>query len=150
VIRRARPADAEAVARIFRESRADAMPWLPVLHSTDEDVGYFRGALEADAYVFEEAGDVVGYAVLRGDELHDLYVAPAAQGRGVGSALFARARADRPAGFRLWVFRDNTPARRFYETRACRVIRETDGADNEELTPDVLYEWRPTRAAEEA
>jgi hypothetical protein len=32
LIRRARPEDLEAIVGIFRESRAEAMPWLPVLH----------------------------------------------------------------------------------------------------------------------
>ena len=143
MIRRVRPEDAEAVALIFRESRAEAMPWLPVVHTADEDLAHFRGALAGEAYAFEENGGLVGYALLREDELHDLYVAPAGQGRGVGSALFARAQAARPSGFQLWVFRDNTRARRFYEARGCRAVRETDGAGNEEHMPDVLYEWRP-------
>jgi GNAT superfamily N-acetyltransferase len=143
VIRRARPEDAEAVVRIFRESRAEAMPWLPVLHTADEDLGWFRGALAGEAYVLEEDRGVLGYAALRGDELHDLYVAPEAQRQGVGSALFARVQEERPAGFQFWVFRDNTRARRFYEARGCRLLRETDGAANEERTPDVLYEWGP-------
>jgi GNAT superfamily N-acetyltransferase len=146
-IRPALPEDAEAVTRIFRESRAEAMPWLPVLHTEEEDLAWFRRVLAGEAYVFEEDGEVLGYAALHGDELHDLYVAPAAQRRGVGSALFACVQEVRPDGFRLWAFRDNTRARRFYDARGCRVIRETDGADNEERLPDVLYEWLPTASA---
>jgi putative acetyltransferase len=141
VIRRGGPDDAPDVARIFRESREEAMPSLPVLHTPDEDLAWFAAALAGEAYVFEEDGRIVGYAVLRDDELHDLYVAPSAQGRGVGSALFDRVREARPLGFRLWVFRDNTRARRFYEARGCRAIGATEG-DNEEGLPDVLYEWR--------
>jgi putative acetyltransferase len=145
MIRRACSDDADAVAWIHRDARACAMPWLPVLHTPGEDLAYFRKALEGEAYVYEgELGDILGYAALRGDELHDLYVAPDAQGRGVGSALFATAQRARPNGFQLWVFRDNDRARRFYEARGCRFIRETDGSANEERTPDVLYEWRPT------
>jgi GNAT superfamily N-acetyltransferase len=147
MIRPARPEDAEAVTRIFRESRAEAMPWLPVLHTEEEDLRWFREALTGEAWVFEEAGAVLGYAVLRTDELHDLYVAPEAQRRGVGSALFARAQQARPEGFEFWVFRDNARARRFYEARGCVALRETDGRDNEEQTPDVLYEWRPALRA---
>jgi len=144
VIRRARPEDAEAVTRIFRESRAEAMPWLPVLHTEEEDRSWFRGALAGEAYVFEAGGTIVGYAALREDELHDLYVAPGAQRQGVGSALLAHVQEVRPNGFHFWAFRDNSTARRFYDSRGCRVIRETDGADNEEKMPDVLYEWLPT------
>lgn len=85
MIRRALPADAEAVTLVFRESRAEALPWLPVLHSEEEDPRWFRRALAGEAWVLEEDGEVLGYAGLRDDELHDRYVAPAAQGRGVGS-----------------------------------------------------------------
>jgi GNAT superfamily N-acetyltransferase len=142
VIRSGVPDDAPAVVRIFRESRAEAMPWLPVLHTPEEDLSWFEAALAGEAYVFEEDGRILGYAVVREDELHDLYVAPDSQGRGVGSALFERARGARPRGLRLWVFRDNARARRFYEARGCRLIGSSDG-DNEEGLPDVLYEWRP-------
>jgi GNAT superfamily N-acetyltransferase len=144
VIRRARPEDAEAVVRIFRESRAEAMPWLPVLHTPEEDVGFFRRALAGEAYVFELDGAVAGFSVLGRELLVALYVAPELQRRGVGSALFTRAGEVRPDGFLLWVFQENRRARRFYEARGCRLVRETDGAANEEGTPDALYEWAPT------
>jgi GNAT superfamily N-acetyltransferase len=142
VIRPGTPDDAPEVVRIFRDSRAEAMPWLPVLHTPEEDEAWFRVSLAGESYAFVEEGRILGYALLRGDELHDLYVAPHAQGRGVGSTLFDRVREARPGGFTLWAFRDNMRARRFYETRGCRRIDSSDG-DNEEGLPDVLYEWRP-------
>ena len=147
MIRRAVAADAEAVVRVFQAARTGAMPWLPVLHTTEEDVGFFGRALAGEAYVFELDGAVAGFAVVGEAELDHLYVEPDAQGRGIGSALFALVAEVRPNGFRLWVFRDNTAARRFYEARGCRVVRGTDGADNEERTPDVLYEWSPPAPA---
>ncbi len=144
MIRRARAEDAEAVTRVFRESRAEAMPWLPVLHTVEEDVGHFSRQFGAqDAYVFELQGRLVGFAVVKGDELDALYIDPESQEQGVGSALFKRTIEARPDGFRLWVFQENRRARRFYEARGCRLIRETDGAANEERTPDALYEWAP-------
>jgi len=147
VIRPAVPGDAPEVAQVSLASRTEAMPWLPVLHTPEEDLAWFRNLLTGEAYAFEEDGLILGYAALDGDELHDLYVAPGSQGRGVGSALFARVQEARPDGFRLWVFRDNTRARSFYEARGCRVIDATDG-DNEEGQPDVLYEWRPAASSE--
>jgi len=111
VIRRATPADAEVVARINRESRAEAMPWLPDLHTPEEDVAWFRNTLAGEAWIFEEDGEPVGYAAMKDGELHDLYVAPGAQRRGVGGALFAQVQAAHPDGFRFWAFRDNTRAR---------------------------------------
>jgi putative acetyltransferase len=143
VIRQAGPVDAEVVVRIFRDSRAEAMPWLPVLHTAEEDIAWFRSLLAGEAWVFEEDGEPAGYAAIADGELHDLYVASAAQRRGVGSALFAHVQAQYPGGFRFWVFRDNTRARAFYDARGCVVVAATDG-DNEEGLPDVQYEWRPS------
>jgi GNAT superfamily N-acetyltransferase len=146
LIRRARPDDAEAVVRIFHDARAEAMPWLPVLHTHEEDIGWFRKLLAGEAWVFEEDGEPVGYAAMKDGELHDLYVAPGAQRRGVGSALFEHVQAAHPTGFRFWAFRDNTRARSFYEARGCVVVDSSDD-NNEEKFPDVQYEWCPGLSA---
>jgi hypothetical protein len=48
------------------------------------------------------------------------------------------------AALELWCFQANARARRFYEARGFHAIRFTDGADNEERTPDG-YRWeRPS------
>jgi putative acetyltransferase len=143
VIRRGVPGNASEVARIFRDSRAEAMPWLPVLHTAEEDTAWFRRAFAGEAYIFEEDGRILGFAVLREDELDALYVAPESQRRGVGSALSRRAQEARPDGFSWWVFRDNLRGRRFYESLGGHLLYETDGRANEEKTPDARYEWRP-------
>jgi ribosomal protein S18 acetylase RimI-like enzyme len=70
-------------------------------------------------------------------------VEPDVTGRGIGSALLDQAKTRRPDGFRLWTFQQNEGARRFYERHGLRVIRLTDGEDNEEKTPPALYAWRP-------
>lgn len=54
-------------------------------------------------------------------EIHAMYVDPSAWRRGVGAVMMAAA-LDRLAGqgrrlVRLWVFADNQPARRFYESQ---------------------------------
>jgi putative acetyltransferase len=45
------------------------------------------------------------------------------------------------AALELWCFQANARARRFYEARGFQAIRFTDGANNEERTPDVRYRW---------
>jgi ribosomal protein S18 acetylase RimI-like enzyme len=143
VIRRATPEDAEAIAALFRRSFG-TLTFLPTLHTPEEDRRHFARLVErAEVWVADEEGGVLGFLVLAGDELDALYVEPGAQDRGIGSALFAHAQAERPAGFCFWVFQRNDRARRFYERRGCRLVRLTDGRENEEREPDALYEWRP-------
>jgi ribosomal protein S18 acetylase RimI-like enzyme len=142
-VRLAGPADAEAVAEVLILS-FESLTFLPMLHSHDEHRAFARGLLEKDeVWVAEEGGHVVGMAVLCGDTLTQLYVHPDAQRRGAGSALLDRAKARRPGGFDLWVFQENVGARSFYERHGLRAVRFTDGSENEEKTPDALYEWRP-------
>ncbi|MGW1808988.1 N-acetyltransferase family protein [Streptomyces sp. NPDC002078] len=87
--------------------------------------------------VAERAGKVLGWAaygpyrdgeVRTGDaELYAIYVDPAHLGAGVGRALLAEAveRCSSYPRMYLWVVRENTSARRFYERAAFR----PDGAE---------------------
>ena len=144
MLRRARIDDIDAIVAIFRESTAEAMPWLPVLHTADEDRDFFRRSFDEghEFWVAELGGRVVGFAGLGGTFLNQLYVAPEHQRGGIGDALFIRAKESMPGGFRWWVFQWNERARRFYEARG-GVVVELNDAGGEEQLPDALYEWRP-------
>ena len=134
------------MAEIFLTSRRGAMPWLARPH-TDEETRWWHANIlvpRGTLVVAESAGDVVGFAEPTGGWLNALYVAPPAQGMGVGSALFEHSLVLQPQGLDLWVFQRNTRALDFYARYGCAEVRRTDGADNEEHEPDVLLRWRPT------
>ncbi len=142
-LRRAGPDDAAAVADVYIAS-FESLTFLPTLHTHEEHRGFVARLIdEQEVWVAEEGGPIIGMAGLSDDMLSQLYVHPAAQGRGAGAALLERAKRQRPAGFTFWVFQDNERARGFYEARGCRLVRLADGSGNEEKTPDALYEWRP-------
>nr|WP_202795409.1 GNAT family N-acetyltransferase [Oceanicola granulosus] len=142
-IRPARPDESDAIAEIARASREHFLPYLPRLHSLEGDKRFYRTRVFAECavWVAEAGGAPIGFCAFRTDWLEHLYLLPGHTGRSVGSALIenAKARQDR---LQLWVFRANTGAIRFYARHGFAVIRETDGAGNEEKTPDVLMEWR--------
>ena len=144
-IRVATARDAVAVAEVFIAS-FDTITFLPRLHTREETFSFIANTVlrEQEVLVAEQDGRIRGFvAMADGNSLEHLYVHPEAQGRGIGSALLERAKERMPGGFRLWVFQQNAQARRFYEHRGLRVVELTDGAGNEERTPDARYEWRP-------
>jgi GNAT superfamily N-acetyltransferase len=150
-IRRGGPRDARAAADLYlraREAalRAGSMP--AGVHDDDDVHGYFAShVVEAcELWVAEQEGALAGILVLDGDFVDQLYVEPGLTGHGIGSALLAVAKRERPRGLRLWAFQSNTGARRFYERHGFVEVRQTDGRDNEERAPDVLYAYRTAAA----
>jgi GNAT superfamily N-acetyltransferase len=145
-IRRGGAADARGAADLYlraREAavRAGSIP--PGVHD-DEDVrGYFASHIVGDCelWVAEDHG-LVGILVLDGDIVDQLYVEPGQTGRRIGSDLLAIAKRERPQRLRLWTFASNAGAQRFYERHGFVEVRRTDGRDNEERAPDILYEFQ--------
>ena len=138
MIRPATEADVEEVVAIFEPSFA-LFDFVPKLHTREEHLAYFGRLLsEGEGYLLGR-----GFAILKGEELSHLFIHPEEIGTGIGHALFEHVKTLRPAGFDFWVFQQNDRARRFYEAHGAVAVEFTDGAGNEEKTPDVRYEWRP-------
>ncbi|HEY8206257.1 MAG TPA: GNAT family N-acetyltransferase [Myxococcaceae bacterium] len=143
--RRARLEDLDAIAAVYRAARDEAMPWLPVLHTAQEERDWLVRHLEdpaSEIWVVEVGGRVAGYAILHELFLLHLFVSPGHQRHGAGGALFTHAKARMPFGFRWCVFQRNQRARRFYEARGGVTIELRDEGGEEKL-PDAVYEWRP-------
>jgi GNAT superfamily N-acetyltransferase len=141
VIRRAVTEDVVAIATLFRRSFG-TLTFLPTLHTADEDRVFFGTVVQDDeVWVWVEDSRVLGFVAVGEVMVDHLYVEPGEHGRGIGTALLARAKERRPQRLQLWTFQQNDRARRFYEHHGFRVVTMTDGSANEERTPDVFYEW---------
>ena len=144
-IRSAGAADAAAITRVFLDSKA-TLTFLPNLHTDEETLHFIANIVlrDQDVLVAEAGGEIVGFIAMHVDMVEHLYIRPDLLRQGIGSALLERAEERMPSGFRLWVFQENVPARRFYERHGLRLVEETDGSRNEERTPDALYAWGPS------
>lgn len=145
-----RPADRDdlpAVADLHLLVRTAAVATMPpVAH----DAGSLREHIDSwdlsthELWLAEREGSLLGYAMVHDDWLHSLYVDPAEQGHGIGSALLDLAKGLRPGGFCLWVFESNEPARAFYRHHGLVDLETTDGSGNTERSPDVRMAWAGT------
>ena len=134
-IRRADPADAAGVADVHHEAWKGAYSGIIPHTSLNRMLGrrgveWWRSAINraANVLVVEIDGEVAGYATLgrnraakltQQGEIYELYLKPEYQGIGLGSRLFAAARAQLAShglkGLVVWALEDNTGALSFYE-----------------------------------
>jgi ribosomal protein S18 acetylase RimI-like enzyme len=144
LLRRAQQEDAEQITEVFLTARS-RMTYLPGIHTDEETAAWIAEAVlpRHEVWVAELHGRVAGFAVLRDHWLDHLYVAPYAQGGGIGAALLAQVKRRRPVSLSLYVFQANSGARRFYVRHGFTPMALGDGGDNEENLPDARYVWRP-------
>lgn len=147
-IRRLAEAEMDEAALVLRQSFDAQYPWLTGLHTPEEDRTFFRDILYPSCQIWGAiAQELIGIIAFRVGMIEQLYVLPDCQGRGAGSALLAVAMAQSDE-LELWTFQRNARARRFYEAKGFVATKKTDGSENEEREPDVLYRWeRPVRAS---
>ena len=126
----------------IRRAHADDEPRLHAIHHRATMSSYGRELIWLDAILADPAtpleivewtivavdcASVLGYASVTGCHLENLFIDPAAQGRGVGAALLAEFEAQLRGAFHTATLRclhANRNARRFYERHGYQV-RET-------------------------
>ena len=142
-IRAATKTDMPDVARLFKLSREAQLPYLPQLHTPEEDVAYFSVVVfgEQDVCLLEDGERLLGFIAYDQNWVHHLYIHPQELGKGYGGKLLELA-LQNASVLQLWAFQKNARAIDFYKKHGFTVVKETDGSENEEKEPDVLMEWR--------
>lgn len=140
-LREASDSDGEEIAILFRLTRNENLPYLPDLHSPDEDLEYFAEIIKDQTVIVSQIGDnVVGFCAYNDNWLNHLYITPEYQHHGIGKSLLDQAKAHN-SELNLWVFQKNTAARDFYEKNGFELLELRDGQANEEHEPDAHYIW---------
>lgn len=143
IIDQATHADLPAIARIHRAARQAAMPWLPDIHTPEEDRWFFENIVfkQDTLLVARDSGRILGFVAYKEDWLNHLYISPEHWRRGVGRRLL-RAAQKASKSLQLWTFQRNGSARKFYVAHGFEDVELTDGRENEEQEPDVRMAWR--------
>ncbi|HWR84880.1 MAG TPA: acetyltransferase [Rhodoglobus sp.] len=129
-LRAARADDHDALLAVWRGAVEATHDFL-----TPDDVAFYAEAVArylpvmSDLRVAADAGDrPVGFLAQDGGEIHMLFVAPQAQGGGIGTALLEDVAREHPV-LRVDVNEQNPSGRRFYAARGFEQVgrSETDG-----------------------
>lgn len=122
IVRPYQEADRPFLRTLYLAARKQAWPWLESSGWQLED--FDRAVLGETVLVAEEEGRPVGFASLFEAEnfLHNLFVAPEAQGRGIGLALLKAAQATFTHTGALKCLVKNERALRFYQRHGWETI----------------------------
>lgn len=147
-IRRFVPSDLAEATDVWYRSLAGSIAYMrPEQRRREEDdKGFFREvvAVTRDIWVAVLDERLIGVLALEGSEVDRLYVAPEAQGCGVGTALLEHAKSLHPDGLTLVTHQRNGGARRFYERHGF-VAGKLGLSPPPESEPDVWYAWPGSR-----
>jgi ribosomal protein S18 acetylase RimI-like enzyme len=89
--------------------------------------------------VSRATAEVIGFMATTPEVISQLYVDVSHQHEGIGSMLVNMAKQQSKGRLRLFTFKVNKAAQRFYERHGFRVIRE--GFEKDWQLEDLEYEW---------
>lgn len=161
IVRKALPADADALALVFAESwRLAYRGIVPHLHLErmilQRKAPYWLKVVERGdrTLVLELAGQIGGYVSFGKSrwplpyegEIYELYMAPTHQGVGLGEHLFEGARhvldSNRVSGLLVWALAENTGACDFYRRRGGRPVAKTKERMGDKALPKLGFGWK--------
>ncbi len=123
VIREYRPPDCEDVLNVWARASAVAHPFLGREFLEQERRDIPRVYLpQAETWVWEAGGHVIGFISLLGNEVGALFVDPDHHRAGIGRALLGRARALR-GELEVEVFEQNRLGRAFYDGMGFELVQ---------------------------
>lgn len=148
LLRKATSLDANDIAKVYLASRKELVSFAPLVH-TDESIYQWVNEVllpNEQVIVAEESGIIIGMMSLIKDKdvghIRQLYITPAAVGRGIGTLMLNLAKSLLNSPIQLYTFEKNIGARRFYERHGFQATGFNDGSGNEENCPAILYEWK--------
>ena len=128
--------DLEAVAELWLAANLQAHAFIPASYWRENLPAVREQLVQAEVYVREEDGEILGFLGLQGETVAGLFVRDTARGRGIGKELldFVKARREE---LTLHVYAENPRAAAFYRRegfrRRSRGLDPATGAAEDEL-----------------
>ena len=136
----ARAGEVAALGRILSDW-IDETPWMPRLHSREEDRAFVADLIRTGGVSVARAGETpLGFLFEEGGLLGAFYLVREMRGQGIGKRLLDAVKADH-GRVDLWTFEANQGAVRFYAREGFVEVERTRG-DNAERLADVRMRWQ--------
>lgn len=132
--------DIKAISQVHSRACLVAYKFMNWSYSLSEVVEWYEGRFTQWTWTraaVDKGGDIAGYIALRDRHIDQLFIDPAAQQAGIGSALLNLAIRQFPGKLTLDVFEANKAARVFYEKHGFKMRDRWMNA--EEGVMDLLY-----------
>ncbi|OUQ15339.1 GNAT family N-acetyltransferase [Lachnoclostridium sp. An14] len=138
MIRAMENTDASQAADLWLAANTEAHSFIPVSYWREHYEAVKEMLLQAEVYVWEEKGRVLGFVGLNGYHIEGIFVAGDARSRGIGKGLLDFVK-ERKRPLSLNVYRKNPRAIRFYEREGFVTVEE--GLDEGTGEPDLFMKW---------
>ena len=138
MIRKMEKKDLDRVSKIWLETNINAHDFIPAQY-WEKNYGLVREMLpQAEIYVWEEDGQIQGFAGLYEDYIAGIFVLEQAQSKGIGGQLLNYIKGRKPY-LSLKVYQKNIRAVKFYKREGFQIKKES--ADQETGEKEYNMEW---------
>lgn len=138
------PSLAEQIVKVWIKSKREALGDYVEPHDEKGFLEFLTTKLSkthtVKVVLHKESKQVLGFIAFKGEDLSQIYLEKAGQGRGLGTTLLNFAKEASPGRLVCYTFQRNEGAKKFYEKNGFKAIGY--GTANEENLPDILYEWK--------
>ena len=132
-------ADMDQVAEIWLTANLQAHGFISSEYWRGNQALVKELLLQAEVYVYEKSGEILGFAGLDGEYIEGIFVAEAARSHGIGKSLLDFLKAKKPE-LHLNVYQKNTRAIRFYEWEGFYI--QSEGLDEATGEKDYAMVWQ--------
>jgi putative acetyltransferase len=143
VIRRYIDADLDEVVALWYRSWMHTFPNLNHPQPLEQWKSRFQNDYvnHAEVWVADVSGQILGFVVVSGSEIAQIFVDINAQGNGVGTRLLNQAKQSCSGSLRLTTLEQNAQARQFYEKHG--FVGGATGVNPINGHPNIEYHWSP-------
>lgn len=138
MIRTFKESDINAVAEIWLDSNIEAHSFITAAYWQKHFEAVKAMLLQAEIYVYEEAGRIEGFIGLESSYIAGIFVCAEARSKGIGKQLMNYAK-ERKNKLSLNVYKKNTQAVRFYKREGFSIVREGTDENTNETEYEMIW-----------